>query len=301
MDASDETLIYLDHFFARRRGNRSLQTHVVDFEQAYEDAVSHCALELNHIGLTHLFFKLSGLSEQHKDNFKLVIQGDLSKYTDLKKFVLRFAKQPDAAKQVYQTDSHEFGGPPPTSWDENKWYDAYDSIQDYWDACYYDEASSDWQADWENDWSEYSWDDSAFYWGERPWDEESSWSQDDWQSAGWDYEDYASESAAGAFVFRPLSMASIAICARRARAKAREAPVRRHPKAASQAHHASYAVRLSILPTIVPLVTNLKRKARKASAANAKARGKASLESIPKAEVRRASEKISPRKAVERF
>ena len=139
MHDQDYSTVVLDRFFDMRRGQKDLMTYCTDFGMFYEEASSVAGLELNDVGKTYLFFKWSGLSQRRIDDLKLHVDGDMSRFNELKTLVLRIAKAEQASGTRH---SPEYWGDAP--WDESWWTDEWDDYdpwteQDPWSESLWQE------------------------------------------------------------------------------------------------------------------------------------------------------------------
>ena len=101
----DATTMSLDVFFDQHCGNLPLQLFLTQFDLKYQDANQRAGLAINDVGLSHLMLSASGISEKTIDDVKLQMQGDMSRFNEIKAIVSRLTKNQQAAntdpKQVF--------------------------------------------------------------------------------------------------------------------------------------------------------------------------------------------------------
>ena len=162
LDDQDSVTVALDHFFSFRRNNLALQEYVNEFTGRYDEAESAAGLQINQVGLSHLLLNNSGLSDKAKDDLKMRLDGDTSRYTELKKLILRMARAPEREKQAYHG-----GHSDSTNWWETGEGDPWsDPSQSYWiqDDWYPpDDPSYYYGEDYDYDYYDESWPNDSYY------------------------------------------------------------------------------------------------------------------------------------------
>ena len=129
LDTQDSVTVALDNFYDIRRNNLSLQEYVNEFVVRYDDAEATAGLQINNIGLAHLLLRGSILGEKAKDDLKLRLDGDMSRYEDLRTLLQRMARAPDREKQAYHhgnAEWYEDDGYPQVYHGTSDWYDGED-------------------------------------------------------------------------------------------------------------------------------------------------------------------------------
>ncbi|CAK0865187.1 unnamed protein product [Prorocentrum cordatum] len=151
MQEQEMNIQSLDAFFMHHRGSLSLSDYLTMWRMTYDEANQNSGLEINDVGRSYLLLRTSGLSDRLKDDIKLKLDGNLSRFEDLMNLLQRMAHAethtgssiPEMVKQHWQnTDWND------DSWYSDEWYDDYDNFYegDWWNA------GDGWSQD---DWSQH--------------------------------------------------------------------------------------------------------------------------------------------------
>ena len=101
----DQTMVSVDAFFEFKRSKQSLSEYASEFELRYEEASDRSGLSLNKIALSYLFLRNSGIPDRIQDDLRMQVQGDLSRYEDIRSLVLRMAKMHEKEAQAHHASS----------------------------------------------------------------------------------------------------------------------------------------------------------------------------------------------------
>ena len=114
---------------------------------------------MNETTKSYIFLKYSGISPDHIDRFKMMINGDMSRYDELRAFIFLFAKNKKAEKVIMRTSDDHTPNPWDGDWFSHDWYDY--NYDDWW--SYDDQYGSSWDDSYWNwdDWNDYSYDAST--------------------------------------------------------------------------------------------------------------------------------------------
>ena len=125
LDAEDRTIAALGSFFNSRRGNQSMEQYISMHELAFDEAVTDAGLQMNAVGRSWFLMQGSGLSDAQLNDFKLRIDGDLTRYQDLRNLLRKFSPEhlqqarqstvPEMTKQFWAGDSQQ------ADWDSSMW------------------------------------------------------------------------------------------------------------------------------------------------------------------------------------
>ena len=91
-DSQDLQAFHLDRLFDLHRGSHSLLDYLTAFKLRYEAAEEHAALNINHVGLTHLLLGKAGLAPRFMDDLMLKVDGDRGQFTEIYKLLMKFSK-----------------------------------------------------------------------------------------------------------------------------------------------------------------------------------------------------------------
>ncbi|CAJ1458578.1 unnamed protein product [Effrenium voratum] len=178
---TDEQLLTkaLEAFFDFKRKNAmTLQEFSLEWDLRFEEAQTRAGLDMNMVGRSYLWLKQSNMSQKFCDDLKLQVQGDMSRFNDIRTLALRLAHQHAEGHKgdiLYGEDSraeeHEMDPNSEDYFDYQAadsmyyWYDGDDwwspdhDYQDY----YEDYVIEDWWYD-ESDWQEDATADQATSW-----------------------------------------------------------------------------------------------------------------------------------------
>ncbi len=107
----DKTTVALDSFCEFKRGHLGLAEFAQEFDHRYESAEDEAGFQMNDTGKAYFFLRGSGLSEKVVDDIKLQMRGDMSRYQEIRSFVLKLSRASDKDKEtlnMYQ-DQTDFG------------------------------------------------------------------------------------------------------------------------------------------------------------------------------------------------
>eukprot|EP00913_Durusdinium_trenchii_P006988 g6572.t1 len=157
----------LEAFFEHRRGKLTLQEYASEWDLRYEEAQVRAGLEINDIAKTYLFFRNSGLLNKFIEDVKLQIQGDMSRFAEAKRLVLRWSSRGDTAHLSSDLCNDV------TYADDGNYHTAEPEYQDFsedpWSAWFADEDEWSWISSW-SEWpvwyadEEWQFDDSGYTW-----------------------------------------------------------------------------------------------------------------------------------------
>ena len=85
---------------------------------------------MNETTKSYIFLKYSGISPDHIDRFKMMINGDMSRYDELRAFIFLFAKNKKAEKVIMRTSDDHTPNPWDGDWFSHDWYDY--NYDDWW-------------------------------------------------------------------------------------------------------------------------------------------------------------------------
>ena len=170
----DQAVACLDSYFDLRRGKLSLAEFTTEYDQRYEDATDKAGLVLNTVAHSYLWLKWSGMPPKSCDDLKLQVNGDLTRFEELRSLALRMAHAPQSevdGLNLYADDyDHDYDLGENADYSENFYgstddYDWWDNMEDDWyqDASYYDEPYENYEQ--EPSWNDYGWDEA---WPEEP-------------------------------------------------------------------------------------------------------------------------------------
>ena len=172
---TDEAQTTLELFFEHRRPHsQDLQEFAAEWEIRYEDAQTKAGLDMNNVAKTYLWLKQSGLPQRHQDDLRLQVQGDLSRFADIRALAVRLSHRMD---KTGSTGDVFYG-------DYENSLEHVDSWSG-WSSWPPEETESYWTDDW---WHEDSWQnpvddysaESTFYGEEEEWfeAEEYDWPEE---------------------------------------------------------------------------------------------------------------------------
>ena len=95
----DELTIFLSNFFRHSRGGKALTDYCTGFRLKYEEAEQHAGLQINEVGLTHMFLENSGMDPKEIKDIKKHVGFDLSKFAEIYSYTVRMAKNASASQQ----------------------------------------------------------------------------------------------------------------------------------------------------------------------------------------------------------
>ena len=166
---SDEaqTTKALETFFEYRRPpSQGLQEFSAEWELRFEEAKVKAGLDVNDVAKTYLWLKQSNLPPRHQDDLRLQVQGDLSRFHDIRALALRLSHRVDRTNNDNFYEENQWGENNSSEWTEEAywtddqwmdepWYfdeDYYLDTEEYpWygDETYYDdyEYHGEWQGD----------------------------------------------------------------------------------------------------------------------------------------------------------
>ena len=167
---NDETqaMRSLENFFEYKRPHgQSLQEYSADWELRYEEAKLKSGLDLGQVAKSYLWMKQSGLPQKHQDDLRLQVQGDMSRFHEIRALAVRLSHRVDKVTTSgdvfygeYENDDYEDGD------DWYGWTEAED--YDYWSDAWW----TDGQWSGEDLYGNQSWyeDEQEFYEAEElPW------------------------------------------------------------------------------------------------------------------------------------
>ena len=79
-EAQDQAAQDIDDFLELRRGQKDLNSYLVEFDYRYDHAKQSSGLVINEVGLSHLLFKYCGLDQTTKAHLKMQVNFDLRRY-----------------------------------------------------------------------------------------------------------------------------------------------------------------------------------------------------------------------------
>ena len=130
--SQDQQIVALDAFFGHHRGSLSISDYLTMWRLTYEEAQDQSGLQINNVGKTYLLLKKSGFTEKQKHEFRLQVQGDMSRFEELTAVINRFARSdeggagtsiPSMAKQYYGDEDDPYDG----SWYDDDYDGSYDT------------------------------------------------------------------------------------------------------------------------------------------------------------------------------
>ena len=173
---NDETqaMRSLENFFEYRRPHgQSLQEDSADWELRYEEAKLRSGLDLGQVAKSYLWVKQSGLPQKHQDDLRLQVQGDMSRFHDIRALAVRLSHRVDKVTtsgdvfygteyydQDYDHDDADgwygwLDGDEGDSWSDAWWTDSYwSSDGHYGDGSWYEEDEEFYEAEefpWQGD------------------------------------------------------------------------------------------------------------------------------------------------------
>ena len=83
----------MDRFYNLWRGNGSLADYCTAFRMRYETAEEKAGLNMNPVGLSHLFLTHANLHPKFIDDIYLKVDGDRTSFGRIYNIVMRTAKQ----------------------------------------------------------------------------------------------------------------------------------------------------------------------------------------------------------------
>ena len=259
---NDETqaMRSLENFFEYRRPHgQSPQEYSADWELRYEEAKLRSGLDLGQVAKSYLWMKQSGLPQKHQDDLRLQVQGDMSRFHDIRALALRLSHRVDkvtTSGDVFYGIEHG---------DQDYDYDDFDGWYGWLDGDESDSWSDAWWADsyWSSDghYGDESWyeEDEEFYKAE-----EYPWQGDPASEPGYQGEDRSSAAPSssepegvysagggrgkgqgmkGSGCFKESQRAKASTAGARARASTREDG----PKDAAKAGQKDHGVHLMVL------------------------------------------------------
>ena len=165
-----QTTRALENFFEfRRPHSQSLQEYAADWELRLDEAKLRAGLDLNNVAKSYLWLKQSGLSQRHQDDLRLQVQGDMSRFHDIRALAVRLSHRVDKGQSTgdvfydeeidHSSEQGEWHGWPGWEHDEDYWTDAW-WTEDAWfaedgspegtwyeDEEYYEAEEIPWQGD----------------------------------------------------------------------------------------------------------------------------------------------------------
>ena len=91
-EAQDQAAQDIDDFLELRRGQKDLNSYLVEVEYRYDHAKQSSGLVINDVGLSHLLFKYCGLDVTTKAHLKMQVNFDLRRYPAIKASMQTSAK-----------------------------------------------------------------------------------------------------------------------------------------------------------------------------------------------------------------
>jgi len=88
----DSISTILDKFLNLSRGSGNLVDYCIAFKNRYDAAQYKANLQINDVGLTHMFLHKAGLSQKFIDDILLKVDGDRSRYNDIYSHIFKVAK-----------------------------------------------------------------------------------------------------------------------------------------------------------------------------------------------------------------
>lgn len=129
----DQAVASLDSYFKLTRANGTLESYITMSELTFEEARAQAGLELNAVGRSYFLLRGANISDRQIFDFKLRIDGDSSRYQDLRGILSRLADATDTAyQQTVPALSSQFhaSGDHGSPWD--------DGDSDWWSASEWD-------------------------------------------------------------------------------------------------------------------------------------------------------------------
>ena len=151
----------LDAFFSHSRGALNMSDYLTMWKMTLEEADMLAGLQMNNVAKSYLLLRTSGLPERAKDDLKMHIQYDLSRFDELFGLMQRMSTRDSAvASSSVPAMSRQF-------WTDDGWWSA-----DQTEAWHEDDPLHNWYAD----------DPAEGYDYDADWNHDSSWQEyyDEW-------------------------------------------------------------------------------------------------------------------------
>ena len=124
------------------RRSLMLSDYVTKWRMTYDEAHLNSGLEINDVGKSYLLLRTSGLSDRSKDDIRLKLDGDLSRFEELMQLLQRMAhEETDASSSIPEMATQHWQD---TDWSDDAWHadDWYGSSNAHYEGVWYDSSAS---------------------------------------------------------------------------------------------------------------------------------------------------------------
>lgn len=105
----DEATVKLEDVFEFSQGKQTLLQGIRSLDKSLDDAEEKAGLGMNNVGRSHLLLSRLNIPEKLADGIRLKVDGDMSRYNDIKSLIRRIAKRQQASASGSAHGGHYTG------------------------------------------------------------------------------------------------------------------------------------------------------------------------------------------------